>query len=118
MVTTATHTNARKSVTVPFTSPTAKDETLVTLTVTAEELMEIQDALASHKTSWQVEKNTAQGRKSIHWSKKSFITDGSFLFVGGKAKSAYSEIGKTRTLNKYALIHGLSKRIRELASQL
>ena len=120
MVTTATHTNARKSVTVPFPSatPKASEDTLVTLTVTAQELVEIKAALAAHELSWEVRKNTEANRKALGKSLKDRVVDGNFIFWGGKANAHYKQVGKIRTMNKYALIVTLNKRLGELVSKL
>ena len=117
-MTAITAQNTRKSAQVPLRDMNASDETLVTITLTAEELIEISEALRSRATSWQVEKNTAKGKANIHWSKKDFITDGQFLFVGGMAKSYYKKVGKTRAINKFALIKTLSERIKEAVQAL
>lgn len=100
--------NTRKSVPVNLSG-----NDTVTLTFTLEELAQVEEAMTSLATSWQVEPNTPKGKARIHWSKKDFIVDGRFLFIGGKAKHAYKTVGKTRAFNKFVMISELKSKVRE-----
>jgi hypothetical protein len=88
-------------------------ETLVTLSFTLRQLEELAEALTTHETSWSVVPNTPKGRAKIHWSKKDFIVDGNYVFVGGKAKFHYKNSGKAFTFNKHSRIDAVLQRVKE-----
>ena len=105
---TTTENPARKSVKVLST------DTQITITLTVAQAQEIAEALASHEASWLVVPNTAKGLANKPWASKQFVTDGRYLFVGGKAKKYYTTSGKMTIFNKHSRIAALREKFAEI----